>query len=151
MRPVLAAFVLFALTSPSDGLAQQWSPAQQEVWAFEKACWEAKELELILSCFHDDFMGWGSANPLRQPTSKGDRRVMFARSLATGDVVFLHLQPVSIKVYGNTATALYVATVTTRNKTTGVEATETRRWTDVLLRDSSNRWRWIADHGGPTQ
>ncbi len=96
-------------------------------------------------------MGWGAANALQQPTSKLDRRVSFQRSIATTDMVALHLQPVSIKVYGNTAVVLYVATITTRNKSTDEVRTRTERWTDVLIRDTSNRWRWIADHMGPTQ
>ncbi len=151
MRISPTIIALVGLTLPATALAQQWSAAQQEVWAFEKACWEARELEVNMACFHEDFMGWGTANALQQPTSKADRRATFARSLATEDIVFLQLQPVSIRVYGNTAIALYVATTTIRNKATNEEKTITERWTDVLMRDASNRWRWIADHGAPTQ
>jgi len=125
-------------------VAQDWSPAQQEVLEFEESCVGYRTPELDDSCFHDDFQGWGMDSTV--PTNKADRLVMSARRRETSDTVYLLLKPISITVHGDMATALYIVTATSRNKVTGAETTVTERWTDVLVKDSGE-WSWIADHG----
>ncbi|MHC4709067.1 MAG: Cif family virulence factor [Planctomycetota bacterium] len=88
--------------------------AQQEVWEFEEACWAGQDLEALLPCFHDDYFGWSIGSPV--PLSKEDRRPFFARSFETEETVFLHLKPLAVKVHGNVAIVLYLATTTTKNK-----------------------------------
>jgi hypothetical protein len=136
-----------ALVAPAwsvPAVAQEWSPAQQEVWEFEAACWNDRTTDFVERCFHSDFQGWGIGSTI--PSSKADRRVTAARSRATEDQVYLFLKPVAITVHGDMATALYIATYTQKNKETGEEKTLTERWTDVLVREGG-RWSWIADHG----
>ena len=142
MRTLLLVATASLILTPVS--AQEWTAEQEEVWEFEQACWATQELEVIMSCFHDDFLGWGLDNTL--PTTKADRRPFFARSLETAEQVFLSLQRVAINVRGNTATVLYLATFTDRNRETDVETTRIERWTDIAVREGG-RWSWIADHG----
>jgi hypothetical protein len=144
MRWITCTVAALAITLPTTTRAQQWTPEQQEIWDFERACWSSQELESIMSCFHDDFLGWGLGSTV--PTSKADRRPFFARSFETEEQVFLNLKPLAINVHGNVATVLYLATTTTKNKATGEETTVTERWTDICLREGDT-WTWIADHG----
>ena len=142
MRSLLLLVVAVLIAAPVS--AQEWTVEQQEVWEFEQACWATRSVSVIMSCFHDDFLGWGLDNTL--PTTKSDRTPFFTRDFQTAEQVFLSLQPVAINVRGNTATVLYVATVTNSNRETGVETTRVERWTDIAVREDG-RWTWIADHG----
>lgn len=145
MRRTLVTALALGVMVPLPAQAQEWTTEQQEVWEFEQACWQAQELETLIPCFHDDFLGWGVNSTV--PTSKADRRPFFARSFETEEMVFLHLKPLAINVHGDMAIVLYLATYTTKNRATGEETTVTDRWTDICLRDG-DRWSWIADHGG---
>jgi ketosteroid isomerase-like protein len=145
MRRTVFAALALAVFLPLAAQAQQWTAAQQEVWEFEEACWATQDLEAAMACFHDDFLGWGIDYPV--PTSKADRRTRNARRLETEETVFLYLKPLAVKVHGNVAIVLYLATYTTKNKATGEETTVTERWTDVCLKEGRG-WTWIADHGG---
>ena len=141
----LIAVLALAVFSPLTAQAQEWTAEQQEIWKFEEACWAAREMED--DCFHEDFLGWGMAE-LSAPTSKADRRALRRRTLETEDPTFLFLKPLSIKVHGNVAVVLYLATGTNKNKVTGEETRFTQRWTDIVLKEGDTL-KWIADHGGP--
>jgi ketosteroid isomerase-like protein len=142
-RTVFAALAL-AVFLPLAAQAQQWTATQQEVWEFEEACWATEDSEALMACFHDDYVGWAIGSSV--PLSKEDRRPFAARSYETEDFVFLYLKPLAIKVHGNVAIVLYLATYTTKNKATGKETTVTQRWTDVCLKEGDG-WTYIADHG----
>jgi ketosteroid isomerase-like protein len=147
MRRTVFAALALAVFLPLAAQAQQWTAAQQEVWEFEEACWATwatQDLEAVMACFHDDFLGWGIGNPV--PASKADKRPFVARSFETEEIVFLFLKPLAINVHGNVAVVLFLATYTTKNKATGEETTVTQRWTDICLKDG-DEWTWIADHG----
>jgi ketosteroid isomerase-like protein len=148
MRRTLFAALALAVFLPLAAQAQQWTAAQQEVWEFEEACtanWATQDLEAMMACFHDDYLGWGRGYPV--PWSKADRRAFGARWFETEEVVFLHLKPLAIRVHGNVAIVHYLVTYTRKNKATGEETTATARWTDICLKEG-DRWTWIADHGG---
>ena len=138
--PLLAAMVVL----PAVVRAQDWSAEQKAVWDREVSCVQNRTIAGFESCFHEDFVGWGSNSTV--PTTKADRRPFFERSFATEDLVFSNVKPLNITVRGDMAVILYIATFTTKNKTTGEETTTTERWTDIMLRDGG-RWAWIADHG----
>ena len=108
------------------------------------ACWEAKDIESNMTCFHEDFVGWGAESYV--PTNKADRRITHARGFETSEQVYLFLKPLSINIHGNTAVLIYMATYTQRDRVTGEESTYVEQWTDVALRENG-RWAWIADHG----
>ena len=143
-RSLCLGVVLIGPTFSFPAAAQDWSPAQQEVWEFEKACWRDRTPEFVDKCFHSDFQGWGVGSSV--PTNKADRGVTSERRRVTEDNVYLFLKPIAITVHGDMATALYIATFTDKNKVTGEEKTVTERWTDVLVKDGG-KWFWIADHG----
>jgi ketosteroid isomerase-like protein len=143
--------VVFALAVllPITAQAQEWTTEQQEVWAWEQSCWESNDLEFSMTCFHEDFVGWGGGN-FPAPTSKADRRATFARSFETTDVVWRFLKPLHIKVHGDVAVLIYIAVMTEKNKATGEETTSTELWTDIALKENGT-WAWIADHGTPVE
>jgi len=145
MIRTLIAVVALAVFLPLTAQAQEWTAEQQEIWEFEKACWDLEELEAGLACFHEDFIGWGTGE-LSVPTSKADRRALRVRALETQDATFLLLKPLDIKVHGNVAVVVYIATGSNKNKATGEETNFTQRWTDIALKEGDT-WTWIADHG----
>ena len=143
--------VVFALAVllPITAQAQEWTAEQQEVWAWEQSCWESKDLEFTMTCFHEDFVGWGGG-PIQfpAPTSKADRRATFARSFEITDTVWQYLKPLHIKIHGDVAVLIYLSVVTEKNKATEQETTSTELWTDIALKENG-KWSWIADHGTP--
>ncbi len=149
MRSLLAVPLALVLMPWTVASAQEWSPAQREIWQVEQACWEhytTKNLEAGMACFHDDYVGWSFDMPV--PGNKADARAFWTRDFAAMDVVWYNLKPVSIKVYGTVAVVHYYFWMTTRSAD-GDDTTVTGRWTDVLMKQG-NRWAWIADSGGPT-
>ena len=147
-RIVITAFALAALL-PLAAEAQQWTAEQNEIWAWETACWETQDLDVISACFHEDFVGWGDAS-LGVPTNHADRRATHERDFAARETLWVHVKPLSIKVYDNIAVVLYVATTTTKDKATGEISTASQRWTDIAMK-TNGTWAWIADHGGPIE
>ena len=135
--------LLLVLAAPAR--AQEWNPGQQELWAWEKACWEAQDLAALMPCFHEDFVGWGINSTV--PTTKEDRRPYFARGFESEETIFLALKPLHLMIRGDFAVVIYLSTVTSRDLKTGEETTTTQQWTDVAVRENG-RWAWIADHGG---
>ena len=139
----LLAAVVFLAASASTARAQDMSEVEQEVWEWERACWGMDDLESVMTCFHEDYVGWiGGATV---PFTKADRRAFFERFLETDERVFFHLRPLSVTVRNNMAVMLYVSHFTSRNKETGEETSVTQKWTDVAVKDGGT-WYWIADH-----
>jgi hypothetical protein len=73
---------------------------------------------------------------------------MHGRGFETEDLVFLYLKPLEIRMHGNVAVILYIATDTRKNKATGEETSSTAQWTDIAVKQGG-KWKWIADHGTP--
>ena len=143
--PLLVGAIALSAGMPVTAQAQEMTRAQQEVWEWEQGCWATDiTLEDLMACFHEDFLGWGRGGSV--PSSKANRHPFFARFFATNETVFLFLNPLSVKVRGDMAVILYLATYTTRNRSTDEETTVTERWTDVAIREGGS-WYWIADHG----
>ena len=145
MRALAVVCLLVAVLTPSPAAAQQWSPEQQEVLAFELGCQANKEA--WLDCFHEDYVAWGNGD-LGVPVNKDDVVAIGARSWDVDEVLLVHLKVLDINLRGNLAIALVVYTETRRNGDTGEVTTVSTRWTDVCLKEDG-RWAWIADHGGP--
>ncbi len=139
----LLAAVVFLAASASTARAQDMSAAEREVWAWEQACWGTDDLESVMACFHEDYVGWIDGATV--PFTKADRRAFFERFFETEEMVFFHLRPVSVTVRNNMAIVLYVSTFTSRNKETNEETTVTDKWTDVVVKDGGS-WYYIADH-----
>ncbi len=143
--PLLVGAIALAVGMPVTAQAQEMTRAQQQVWEWEQGCWATDvTLEDLMACFHEDFLGWGMDYSV--PSSKADRRPFFARFFETNETVFQFLNPLSVQVHGDMAVISYLATYTTRNRSTDEETTTTERWTDIAIREGG-RWYWIADHG----
>jgi len=142
-RILVVGFGLFSLL-PLMAQAQEWTPEQQDVWAWEVACLETLDLETKTACFHDDFIGWGVDEV--EPTNKAYRGNLFAQTLEAYELVSFDLRPLAITLHGNTAILIYEATIGIRSRATGEETSSVIRWTDVAVREGG-RWAWIADHG----
>lgn len=147
MKPIVIATFALAISLPLMAQAGEWTAEQQEVWAWETACWEARDLDAITACFDEDFVGWGDAS-LGVPTNHADRRAIHERDLANQETLGVQLKPLSVKVHGDFAVVLYIATVTTKDKASGEVSTSIQRWTDVAMK-TDGKWSWIADHGAP--
>lgn len=148
MKRVGVLVLAIAVFLPITAQAQNWSAEQQEVWEAEKACWETEDLETLMACFHDDYVGWADLRPFYAPMSKADRQVLARRGFETEDLVFLYLKPLEIRIHGNVAVILYISTLTVKNKATGEESSFAARWTDIAVKQDG-KWKWIADHGTP--
>lgn len=143
MRRRLAFVLGWALLLPLTVQGQEWTPEQQELWAWEAACLETLDLETKRACFHDDFLGLGMGEA--GPTTKTDRMNQFAEFLGAYELVSSDSRPLAINLRGNTAILIYEATIEIRDRATGEETTSAALWTDVAVKEEGG-WSWIADH-----
>jgi hypothetical protein len=144
MGRILSIAMGWAFLVPLTVQGQEWTPEQQELWAWEVACLETLDLDTKMACFHDDFVGWGIGET--EPTNKAYRGQLFAETLEAYELVSFDLRPLAINLHGNAAILIYEATTAIRNRATGEETRSMVRWTDVAVREEG-RWSWIADHG----
>ena len=146
MKRVGILVLAIALILPVTAQAQNWSAEQQEVWEWEKGVLEAQDLETFSASLHDDFVGWGIVGSFSVPLNKADKTAMVGRSFEIEDSVYIYLKPLEIRIHGNVAVILYIATETFKNKATGEETSYTAQWTDIAVKQDG-KWKWIADHG----
>ena len=132
------------LLLPAFASAEDWSKEQMEVLKFEEACVSAKTADQLMSCFHQDYVGWGQDSSV--PLSKADRQKTVADRFANVDSETMLFKPLSVIVKGNMAVISYIESSKTTNKTTKEVSYSTSRWTDVCLKDGG-KWYWISDHG----
>jgi hypothetical protein len=144
MRRIPGAVLGLALLLPLTVQGQEWTPEEQELWAWEIACLETLDPETKKACFHDDFIGWGVGGA--EPTTKTDRMQLFSETLETYELVSFDTRPLATNLRGNTAVLIYEVTVEMRDRATGEETESIVQWTDVAVREGG-RWSWIADHG----
>ena len=132
------------LLIPMFAAAEDWSKEQMEVLKFEEACISAKNADDLISCFHEDFVGWGQGYTV--PTSKSDRIKWIVDRFENNDFETMLFKPVSVIVKGNMAIISYIDSSKSTDKTTKEVEYSTQRWTDVCLKDGG-KWYWISDHG----
>ncbi len=129
--------------------AQEWSPAQKEVWQNVEAYWKlaaAGNVDGFLSYFHDDYVGWENRQAL--PLTKAEVRTWIEHQFKTSTNVLYQIKPVAIVIHGDIAFADYYYTEVDRGAD-GKETTEAGTWTDILMKQG-DRWVLIGDHGGKT-
>lgn len=130
-------------------LAQEWSPAQTEVWKNVEAYWArdaAGDLEGFLSYFHENYIGWNLTEPM--PANKARLRKFVDHTYKTEKTILHDIQPVAINVIGDVAVVHYYYTVITKDAD-GKEGDRSGRWADVLMKQG-DKWVLIGDHGGRT-
>ncbi len=143
-----AFFIVIALSlfTSISALGQQWSANQLEVWEFEQGCWQSiqdRAFEDFKNCFHEDYVGWYSANPV--PIGFDDAVNM--RFFETTKQIAFDLTPHNILIYGNVA-IIHLSGYTVQPGPDGVDKTTWNHWTDISVKENG-RWSWIADHGHP--
>ncbi len=135
------------LLAGPPALAQQWSPAQTEVWKNVEAYWArdaAGDLEGFLSYVHESYIGWDRNEPTTN--SRAQLRKYLEYAYQTEKTVLQDIQPVAINVLGNVAVVHYYYWVITKGED-GKDQTRSGRFTDVLLKQD-NKWVLFGDHGG---
>ncbi len=143
----LLTIALFLGLGISSVFAQEWTPAQKEVWKNVNTYWEIMtkgDVNGFLEYFHADYAGWENGEPL--PSTKEETRKWLSYSYAEGKVLIFDLKPVAIKIHGDVAIVDYFYTMVKENKD-GKKNPETGRWTDILLKQGT-KWVLIGDHGG---
>jgi ketosteroid isomerase-like protein len=144
---VITGLMILLLANLSFVNGQSWSKEQQGVWKNVQAYWAmygAGDLEGFLGYMHDDYLGWGMANPL--PNSKADAEKWMKPYWSKRTVTVYDIKPVGILVMGDMAVAHYYYSMMIKGED-GKEKNNSGRWTDVLMKQG-DKWLLIADHGG---
>jgi hypothetical protein len=145
-RLMLTIALLFGL-GLSSVFAQEWSPAQKEVWKNVNNYWEVMskgDVNGFLEYFHADYAGWENSDAL--PSSKEETKKWLTFAYQGMKVPVYDIKPVAIKIHGDVAIVDYYYAMVKENKE-GKKTPESGRWTDILLKQGS-KWVLIGDHGG---
>jgi ketosteroid isomerase-like protein len=143
---VLATFGLYFLTAVA-ARAEEWSAEQKDVWKNVETYWAldmAGDTAGFLAYFHADYKGWNYNNAI--PGSKERATKFITHGHKSSKTLVYDLQPVTVRVYGDTAFAHYFWTRVAKDAE-GKEKRESGRWTDIL-RKQAGKWVMVADHGG---
>lgn len=144
----LAIYCSLVVVPPA--LAQQWSPAQTEVWKNIEEFWArdaAGDLEAVLSHVHDDYVGWDITEPMTTDKARL-RKYLDYRYKSDVKSAIQDIQPVAINVFGDVAIVYYNFGVLEKDGK-GEESYVEGRWAEVLLKQD-DKWILIGDHGGVT-
>jgi ketosteroid isomerase-like protein len=146
---VLLAALGFFVAIPVTVLAQEWSPAQKEVWKNVEAYWAldaAGNTDEFMTYFHPEYAGWNVRSAL--PGNKETARKFIAHGHKTAKTLVYHVQPAAIKIHDNVAIVHYYWSQITQ--ASGEKEKESSgRWTDILMKQG-DKWVLIGDHGGTT-
>jgi ketosteroid isomerase-like protein len=148
MHRILLLSGVFAMVSVSTQ-AQEWSPAQKEVWAVVQAYQEAGDkgdLEGYLAQLHEDYRAWPNGMPL--PTGKAEVKQALSHFFPIEKVELSWSKPVSILVRDDVAFVHYYFAQHFKDEEGKIQNTQ-GRWLDVLVKENG-KWLLIADHGGRT-
>jgi len=142
----VAVICLLSLAA-APASAQEWSPAQKEVWKNVETYWGlvAKgDLEGFLSYMHPDYRGWSYQSPV--PETKETARKFLTHEMATTKTLVYQITPVAIQVHGDFAFVAYYYTEIAKDAE-GKTASRQGRWLDILMKQGE-KWVMIGDHGG---
>jgi hypothetical protein len=132
----LAALSIGLLPGELPG-AETWSPEQKEVWKNVETYW-------ALDAAGDSQEGWNYNTAI--PGSKQRATKFITHSHRVSKTLVYDLQPMTVRVYGETAFVHYFWTRVGKDAE-GKEKRESGRWTDIL-RKQDGKWVMVADHGG---
>ncbi len=141
----ITAVLLFTFSAMLH--AQEWTKEQQEVWKVVQDYWAlyAKgDIKGFLDYFHKDYCGW--SNDAAVPSGKEVSQKWLEYMYQGSKVPLYQIDPVCIKVFGNTAFVHYYYDMI-RESSDGKKSHSTGRWTDILLKEGG-KWLVIGDHGG---
>jgi ketosteroid isomerase-like protein len=143
---LIALFIIPGALVQNRLSAQEWSPAQKEVWKVENDCWAAfakGDQAGFLEFFSPDYMGWDDNSAL--PNNKTDTQKWFQTFMTGNKVLLYDIKPVGIKVFGDFAIVDYYYSLV--NEMDGKKKAEDGRWTDILMKTGA-KWLLIGDNGG---
>lgn len=143
---VLLTFILATFLGSFTLKAQEWTPAQKDVWKNVNDYWAlmAKgDISGFLEYMHKDYSGWDMDSPL--PSTKEESQKWMQYFYQGVKVPLYDIKPLAIKVYGDVAFVHYYYFIVRESE--GKKKPEQGRWTDILLKEG-NKWLMIGDHGG---
>lgn len=143
------AVVCFTLLISMPLCAQEWSPAQKEVWKNVEAynaLYAQRDFEGFVAYIHPDYRGWDYESAL--PDDKASTRKFMEHSFKTTKTLVYDIKPVAIQIYGNVAFVHHYYTELYKD-VEGKQKNSSGRWTDILLKQG-DKWLIIGDHGGQT-
>ena len=147
----LACLTIYCgLLAAPVALAQEWSPAQTEVWKNIEDLWArdaAGDLEGVMSHVHEDYVGWDITEPMTTDKARL-RKYLDYRYKSDEKTAIQDIQPVAIKIFGDVAIAYYNFGVLTKDGD-GEETYHEGRWAEVFQKQGG-KWSLIGDHGGVT-
>jgi ketosteroid isomerase-like protein len=145
-RIILLAVFFFGFGLPSV-FAQEWTPAQKEVWKNVNDYWAllAKgDMNGFFDYMHPDYVGWDNDSPV--PSTKEESRKWITYRMQGMKMPLWVIKPLAIKIYGNVAFVHYYYSFIEESPD-GKKKSENGRWTDILLKQDA-KWVMIGDHGG---
>jgi ketosteroid isomerase-like protein len=146
---LLPAVLCFILLASVPLFAQEWSPAQKEIWKNVETYWALgakNDLEGMLAYYHPDYRGWNYVSGL--PSDKAAVKKFSEYDMKTSTVLVYDIRPAAIVVYGTSAFVDYYYFMIYKDAE-GKEKSERGRWTDILIKQG-DKWMMIGDHGGQT-
>jgi ketosteroid isomerase-like protein len=125
-------------------------PEARAAWRTIEAmteCLARRDWDGFFSHFHEDFVGWTLVRAT--PVTLASRRKWVPFMYASVQIVEYEVQPLSVRVYGDTAVCHYLSFKAKQRADGGMQL-EKEKWSDVLLRQG-DRWLLISDSGGPAE
>jgi len=146
---LIAAVLFLILLTSVPLLAQEWSPAQKEVWKNVEKYWELgvqNDLEGMLAYYHPEYRGWSYISGL--PDDKAATKKITEYNMKTITILLYDIRPAAIVIYGTSAYVHYYYSLIFKDAE-GKEKSSRGRWTDILIKQG-DKWLIIGDHGGQT-
>jgi ketosteroid isomerase-like protein len=126
---------------------QEWSEEQKEVWKQVETIFDLyvkKDLEGIMDCIHDEFIGWANEDAL--PVNKASVSKLFEYQFKKYEVLFYEIKPVAINIIGNVAIVQFYYWGVDKY-IDGKEINTSGRRTYIFMKEG-DEWIEIGHHGG---
>jgi hypothetical protein len=141
------AMSLACVTFAGVAAAQNWTPAQQEVWQLELQQWNmaaAKDTSWIDTMVHPNMRFWETGDPM--PRDKASLKHWSRYDIENSTMLQHELFPIAVTVTGNVAVVQYHYREARENFKKERE-TVIGQYTDVLIKENG-RWMFITWTGG---
>jgi ketosteroid isomerase-like protein len=147
---IVLVAVCCGLVGGPPSWAQEWSPAQKEVWQQIEDFWArdaAKDLASVMAHVHEDYVGWDITESMTTDKARL-AKYLDHRYKSNVTIPIQDIEPVAINVFGDVAVVYYNFGYLEKDAK-GEEKFESGRWAEVLLKQDG-KWLLIGDHGGVT-
>jgi ketosteroid isomerase-like protein len=140
------AFLCIMPIVPMCVCAQEWSPAQKEVWKTVETMWESSgkgDVEGELAYCDEELSLWLQDDPL--PLEKALFRKWITFYAKTEQILIQKLRPVGIKVFSEFAFVHYYVTTVSKAGTPGKAEERSLRITDIFRKQGA-KWLLVGGH-----